>query len=119
MSWVVSRRDSGQVVGDFFDRRVVDRFDRSKVLIEEAGDYLSRINAAIAARSWVDRVPLGAAIKACDGFTERFGKVYGRIRTRFGDALRVKFEDYTFDTCFGLNSGPGIGWHLVGKAGGQ
>ena len=64
---------------------------------------------------WVDAVPLGKRIKAADGFTVREGKVYGRIKTeRWGSALRIKFDDYTFDTCYGLNTGPGIGWHLEG-----
>ncbi len=61
---------------------------------------------------WVDAIPLGTRIMAADGYTNRWGKVYGRIRTRWGSSLRIKFDDYTFDTCHGINSGPGIGWHL-------
>ena len=64
---------------------------------------------------WVDAVPLGKRIVADDGYVPRWGKVYGRIRTRWGSALRVKFDDYTFDTCYGLNVGRGIGWHLEGS----
>jgi hypothetical protein len=43
-SWVVSRLD-GEVVGEFFDRRIVERFDPKKVIIETAMQYLGRINS--------------------------------------------------------------------------
>lgn len=74
----------------------------SKIVIERSED-------------WVDAIPLGTRIVADDGYSRRFGKVYGRIRTRWGSSLRVKFDDYSFDTCPHINSGPGIGWHLIRK----
>jgi hypothetical protein len=40
-----------------------------------------------------DRVRLN---DGCTGYT--YGKVYGRIRSRFGDALRIKLDDFTFTT---------------------
>jgi hypothetical protein len=43
-SWVISRRSTGEVIGEFFDRRIVERFDQSKCLIETAAQYLGRIN---------------------------------------------------------------------------
>lgn len=65
--------------------------------------------------NWIDAIPLGTRIMADSGMGQRFGKVYGRIRTRWGSCLRVKFDDYSFDTCPGINRGPGIGWHLIHK----
>jgi hypothetical protein len=48
MSWILTCKSDGEVIGEFYDRRMVDRFNPSKVLIETAGEYLGRINAAIA-----------------------------------------------------------------------
>ncbi len=49
-SWVVTRRSDGHVIGEFFDRKNVNKFDPKKVRIETAAEYLGRINAAIKAR---------------------------------------------------------------------
>ncbi len=48
-SWIVSRRATGEVIGEFFDRTNVERFNPQTCLIETALTYLCRINAAIAA----------------------------------------------------------------------
>lgn len=45
-SWVVTRHD-GTMVGEFFDRRLVARFDPAKVRIETALQYLGRINREV------------------------------------------------------------------------
>lgn len=47
MSWVVTRLNDGEVVGEFFEQRIVDRINREKYRVEEAGAYLGRINAEI------------------------------------------------------------------------
>ncbi len=47
-SWVVSRKDTGAVVGEFYDRRIVERFNPDKVTVETALKYLCRINAEFA-----------------------------------------------------------------------
>ena len=44
-SWIVSRKDSGEVVGEFYDENSLKKFDPSKVNIETASDYLGRINS--------------------------------------------------------------------------
>lgn len=46
-SWVVSRKDTGEVVGEFFNRSNVEKFNPEKVVIETALQYLNRVNAAI------------------------------------------------------------------------
>lgn len=43
-SWVVTRRSTGEVIGEFFVRANVGRFDPEKVLIETAVQYLARVN---------------------------------------------------------------------------
>ncbi len=48
-SWIVSRRDTGEVVGEFFTRQNVEAFNLDRVIIETARQYLERINAAIKA----------------------------------------------------------------------
>ncbi len=47
-SWIVSRKDTGEVVGEFFDRKTVERFNPELVTIETAYQYLCRINRQIA-----------------------------------------------------------------------
>ena len=49
-SWVVTRRDTGTVVGEFYDARIVERFNPEKALVETAHAYLCRINAALKAK---------------------------------------------------------------------
>ena len=46
-SWVITRKTTGEVIGEFFDRRNVDKFDPAKCLIETAHEYLCQINAAL------------------------------------------------------------------------
>ena len=48
-SWIVTRRDTGAVVGEFYDARIVARFNPERVIIETAADYLVRLNATLAA----------------------------------------------------------------------
>lgn len=43
-SWILTRKATGEVIGEFFDRRSVERFDPAKVLIETAHQYLVRLN---------------------------------------------------------------------------
>ncbi len=46
-SWVVSRRATGEVIGEFYDRRSVERFNPETCVIETAQQYLGRVNRAI------------------------------------------------------------------------
>ncbi|WP_396328515.1 hypothetical protein [Burkholderia anthina] len=46
-SWVVTRKATGEVFGEFFVRSNVAKFDPDKVLIETAAQYLGRINREI------------------------------------------------------------------------
>jgi hypothetical protein len=46
-SWVVTRRATGEVIGEFYDRRNVARFNPATCLIETAQQYLGRVNRAI------------------------------------------------------------------------
>lgn len=48
-SWIVSRRDTGLVVGEFFDERIVRRFNPDVVMIETAHEYLARLNRTVRA----------------------------------------------------------------------
>lgn len=43
-SWIVSRKDTGEVVGEFFSARTVGRIDQTRFNVESALDYLARIN---------------------------------------------------------------------------
>ena len=48
----------------------------------------------------ISKVKPGDTIKIKHGayYPDTFGKAYGRIRSRWGDFIRVKLEDGTFDT---------------------
>lgn len=46
-SWVITRKASGEVIGEFYDRSIVARFNPDTCLIETALAYLQRINRAI------------------------------------------------------------------------
>lgn len=46
-SWVVTRISDGEVIGEFYDRRTVERFDPGEVRIETALQYLQRLNREI------------------------------------------------------------------------
>lgn len=45
-SWVVSHHD-GSVIGEFYDRSDVERFNAATCRVETAAQYLGRINTAI------------------------------------------------------------------------
>jgi hypothetical protein len=45
-SWIVSRKD-GTLIGEFFDRRIVERFNPETCTVETAAQYLARINREI------------------------------------------------------------------------
>ena len=47
MSWIITRRTTNEVIGEFFDAANVARFNPNTCLIETAMDYLCRINAEI------------------------------------------------------------------------
>lgn len=44
----------------------------------------------------------------------RTGRVYQKLTDRFGRSLRVKMDDYTFETVHGLTT-VGIGAYLIGR----
>ncbi len=44
VSWVVTRRIDGEVVGEFFSREIVAKIDPEKYLVETTERYLARIN---------------------------------------------------------------------------
>ena len=46
-SWVATRKATGEVIGEFFDRKIVDRFNTDLVLVEDIAQYLGRINREI------------------------------------------------------------------------
>ena len=46
-SWVVTRRDTGEVIGEFFHRPNVEKCNPDRVTIETALQYLVRINRGI------------------------------------------------------------------------
>lgn len=46
-SWIVTRRADNKVIGEFYARKVVERFDPAKCLIETALQYLVRISREI------------------------------------------------------------------------
>jgi hypothetical protein len=50
-SWIITRRATGEVIGEFFDARSVAQFDPEKCLIETAQEYLKRLNAGLSAKS--------------------------------------------------------------------
>ena len=43
-SWVVTRKATGEVIGEFFDRRNVEKFNPATCQIETSGQYLSRLH---------------------------------------------------------------------------
>ncbi len=45
-SWVVSRKN-GEVVGEFYERRNVEKFNPETCIVETALTYLGRANQAI------------------------------------------------------------------------
>lgn len=43
-SWVVTRKATGEVIGEFYNRRNVERFNPDKVTIQTATQYLASLN---------------------------------------------------------------------------
>lgn len=43
-SWVVTRKATGEVIGEFFDRSNVAKFNGATCRVETAGHYLGRIH---------------------------------------------------------------------------
>lgn len=43
-SWIVSRKETGEVIGEFFNAASLFRFNPEKVIIETANQYLCRLN---------------------------------------------------------------------------
>ena len=56
-SWVVTNRSNGKVIGEFYDKKNVDKFDPNKVIIEPAHEYLPRLNAEIKTNSLQEKLP--------------------------------------------------------------
>ncbi|MDU8350993.1 hypothetical protein RYA05_03680 [Pseudomonas syringae pv. actinidiae] len=46
-SWIATRKASGEVIGEFFSRSNVERFNPETVLVETTATYLGRLNATI------------------------------------------------------------------------
>lgn len=46
-SWIVTRRATGEVIGEFWDRRNVERFNPETCVIETAAEYLMRLNESL------------------------------------------------------------------------
>ena len=42
-SWIVTRRDTGEAVGEFYERANVERFDPEKVIVQTAAQYLATL----------------------------------------------------------------------------
>lgn len=43
-SWIVTRKADGQVIGEFYNRKNIERFNPEKVLIQTADVYLASLN---------------------------------------------------------------------------
>ncbi len=48
-SWVATRKSTGEVIGEFYVRDNVEKFNPRTVLVETILQYLVRINAAVKA----------------------------------------------------------------------
>jgi len=46
-SWIVTRRDTGEVLGEFYSPTLVAKFNPAVVLVETAHQYLCRFNASL------------------------------------------------------------------------
>jgi hypothetical protein len=46
-SWVATRKATGEVIGEFFVRTDVEKFNHETVLVETTADYLARYNAEV------------------------------------------------------------------------
>lgn len=45
-SWIITRRATGAVIGEFYERSTVMRFNPETCLIETTAQYLGRLNSA-------------------------------------------------------------------------
>lgn len=43
-SWVVIRNSDGQAIGEFVNRKHLERFDASQVTVKTVGDYLAGLS---------------------------------------------------------------------------
>jgi hypothetical protein len=43
-SWVVTRKATGEVVGEFYDQSNVEKFNPETCVVETAATYLGRVN---------------------------------------------------------------------------
>ena len=46
-SWVATRKATGEVIGEFFVRASVEKFNPKTVLVETTADYLARYNVEV------------------------------------------------------------------------
>ena len=46
-SWIISRRDNGEVIAELYNWKNVEKFDFNKIIIETPLKYLGRINKEI------------------------------------------------------------------------
>lgn len=46
-SWIVLRKETGEVIGEFFNAASLFRFNPEKVIIETANQYLCRLNEVV------------------------------------------------------------------------
>lgn len=44
-SWVVTRKATGEVIGEFYNRRNVEKFNPEKVTIQTAAQYLASLKS--------------------------------------------------------------------------
>lgn len=61
-----------------------------------------------------EQVRLGDRIKLNSGVGSRFGQVYAKCQDRWGRYLRVKLDDFTFETVHGFTE-VGIGAYYLGR----
>ena len=57
-SWIITRKGDATVIGEFFDRRTVERFNPDTCLIETAAQYLGRLNSNLRQRYAAESVEL-------------------------------------------------------------
>jgi hypothetical protein len=48
-SWILTDKRDGKVIGEFYKRSSVEKFNPDVVLIETAADYLARFNMKVSA----------------------------------------------------------------------
>ena len=49
-SWIITKKETGELIGEFYNWALVERFNPAKVLVETAYEYLTRINKQIKER---------------------------------------------------------------------